>query len=66
MQRTGLFPKIHQQKWYWYTDTPVPHEHYIKENDMSLDTFLTIACLVIGAISYAAYRYLRENVRLKF
>jgi len=32
---------------------------------MSLDTFIVIACLVFGVISYAAYRYLSENVWLK-
>lgn len=32
---------------------------------MSLDTFIVIACLVLGVICYAAYRCLSENVWLK-
>lgn len=32
---------------------------------MDLDTFLTIAWLVIGIAGYASYRYFSENVWLK-
>lgn len=32
---------------------------------MSLDTFIVIACLVLGVIGYGVYRYLSENVCLK-
>lgn len=33
---------------------------------MSLDTFITIVCLIGTVVCYVGYRYFRENVRLRF
>jgi hypothetical protein len=33
---------------------------------MSMDTFLTIICLIGTAISYAGYRYFGDNVKLTY
>ena len=33
---------------------------------MTMDTFLTIMCLIGTVVCWAGYRYFSENVRLKF
>jgi hypothetical protein len=33
---------------------------------MSLDTFITIVCLIGIVVAYVGYRYFRENVKLTY
>lgn len=33
---------------------------------MSLDTFITIVCLIGTVVCYVGYRYFRENVKLTY
>jgi hypothetical protein len=33
---------------------------------MSLDTFITIVCLIGTVVTYVGYRYFRENVKLTY